>query len=557
MAWRVHLPPLVALWGCAVLLLLGPSAAGQIADSSKPAPQFGGIYRRMLANNPATLDPALASDIYSRAVIRQLFDSLVQLNAHLKPIPALAEYWEASRDGLTWSFTLRRGVRFHNGREVTADDFVYSFTRLIDAKKPGPLTDLLGRIKGSSDFMQGRTQRVEGLKAVDRYTLRIVLEEPLASSLLLLSLGDAAVVPRETVEALGERFGHAPVGTGPFKFVHWEPEQELVLEANAHYHEGRPFLDRIIYKLGGKFEEEFAEFLNEKLEEAIVPSDRTDEVATEPKYRAYQLLRKPTLSLLYIGFNTQRKPFDDPRVRQAFNYAVNREAIVQTITKMGSLTATGALPPGMAGHNPDLEGYHFNLDKAKRLLAQAGYPDGRGFPAVQLWSVSKAESAKAELAAYQGYLADLGVQVEVRFAPDWPVFRDMLAQGKLLMFRLSWYADIPDPHNFLWPLLHSTSPTNRTFYRNPQVDQLLSDASKALDDGQRVVMYREVERIVMEDAPWIAQHYHLLERIYQPSVQGVEISLLGDRAIPMKKIWLRKSHTTGSTEATSRAQPPQ
>jgi peptide/nickel transport system substrate-binding protein/oligopeptide transport system substrate-binding protein len=339
--------------------------------------------------------------------------------------------------------------------------------------------------------------------------------------------------------------------------VHWEPEQELVLEANAHYHEGRPFLDRVIYKLGGKFEEEFAEFLNGKLEEAIVPSDRTDEVATEPKYRAYQLLRKPTLSLLYIGFNTQRKPFDDPRVRQAFNYAVNREAIVQTITKMGSLTATGALPPGMAGHNPDLEGYHFNLDKAKRLLAQAGYPDGRGFPAVQLWSVSKAESAKAELAAYQGYLADLGVQVEVRFAPDWPVFRDMLAQGKLLMFRLSWYADIPDPHNFLWPLLHSTSPTNRTFYRNPQVDQLLSDASKALDDGQRVVMYREVERIVMEDAPWIAQHYHLLERIYQPSVQGVEISLLGDRAIPMKKIWLRKSHTTGSTEATSRAQPPQ
>jgi ABC-type transport system substrate-binding protein len=287
-----------------------------------------------------------------------------------------------------------------------------------------------------------------------------------------------------------------------------------------------------------------------------VPSDRTEEVATEPKYRAYQLLLKPTLSFLYVGFNTQIKPFDDKRVRQAFNYAVDREAIVQTITKMGSITATGTLPPGMAGHNPDLEGYHHNLDTAKRLLAEAGYPDGTGFPPVALWSVSKAESAKAELAAYQRYLAALGVQVEIRLAPDWPAFREMLEQGKLPMFRLSWYADIPDPHNFLWPLLHSTSSTNRTFYRNPKVDQLLNAASQELNDAQRVVMYREVERMVMEDAPWIAQHYHVLERIYQPYVQGVEISLLGDRAIPMKKIWFRKSNATGLTETSDNAPSP-
>jgi oligopeptide transport system substrate-binding protein len=554
MAKRVQMSRLVALWSCTVLLILSPSTSMQIPVSPDPALQFGGVYRRMLANNPATLDPAFATDIYSRTVIRQLFDGLVQFNAQLNPLPALADYWEASRDGLTWTFTLRRGVKFHNGREVTADDFVYSFTRSLDSKMPGPLTDLLRRLQGAGDFMQGKMPRVEGLKAVDRYTLRIVLEEPLASSILLLRLGDATVVPRETVEELGERFGVAPVGTGPFKFVRWEPNQEIVLEANADYHEGRPFLDAVSYKLGGKFEEEFAEFLKGNLEEAIVPSDRTDDVATDPQYRAYQLLRKPTLSFLYIGFNTQIKPFDDIRVRQAFNYAVNREAIVQAITKMGSITATGALPPGMAGHDPDLEGYDYNLAKAKLLLAEAGYPDGTGFPTVQLWSVSKAESAKAELAAYQRYLAALGVKVEVHFAPDWPVYRDMLEQGKLPMFRLSWYADIPDPHNFLWPLLHSTSPTNRMFYRNPRVDRLLSDASKELDDAQRVMMYREVERIVMEDAPWIAQHYHVFERMYQPYVKGVEISLLGDRAIPMKMIWLMKRHGTGSTEATSNVQ---
>jgi oligopeptide transport system substrate-binding protein len=350
--------------------------------------------------------------------------------------------------------------------------------------------------------------------------------------------------------------GQAPVGTGPFTFVRWEPNQDLVLEANAHYYEGRPFLDAAIYTLGGKFEEEFAEFLDGHLEEAIVPSDRTDEVATDPKYRAYQVLRKPTLSLLYVGFNTQVKPYDDKRVRQAFNYAVNREAIVQTITRMSSVIATGALPPGMAGHDPDVAGYPYDPAKAKRLLAEAGYPDGSGFPTVQLWSVSKAESTKAELAAYQRYLSDLGLKVEVHFAPDWPVYRDMLERGALPMFRLAWYADIPDPHNFLWPVLHSRSPTNRTFYRNPKVDQLLNDGSKESDEAQRVMLYREVERIVLKDAPWIAQHYHVLERIYQPHVRGVEVSLLGDRAIPMKKIWLMKSHATRPTEATSGAQSP-
>jgi peptide/nickel transport system substrate-binding protein/oligopeptide transport system substrate-binding protein len=234
------------------------------------------------------------------------------------------------------------------------------------------------------------------------------------------------------------------------------------------------------------------------------------------------------------------KPFDDRRVRQAFNYAVNKEVIVQEITHMGGLPATGVLPPGMPGHDPDLQGYDYQPEKAKRLLAEAGYPDGIRFPVVQLWSNHTAESTKAELAAYQRYLAELGVQVEIRFAPDWPTFKEMLKQGQLPMFRLSWSADIPDPDNMLSPLLHSTSPTNRTFYRNPLVDQLLEQARQKLPYAQRIALYREVERIIMDDAPWIAQHYEALDRLYQPYVQGVEVSLLGKRMIPLKKIWLKK-----------------
>jgi peptide/nickel transport system substrate-binding protein/oligopeptide transport system substrate-binding protein len=484
---------------------------------------------------------------------------LVQFDVHLNVIPAIAEFWEASQDGRTWTFVLRRGVTFHHGREVTAQDFVYSFTRLLRVESPGPVTDLFEHIEGAKEFLQGETPSVRGLKAVDRYTLQMALEEPFASLLGVLGLTIAAVVPQEEVERLGERFGRAPVGTGPFKFVRWEPHQEIVLAANDHYYEGRPFLNAVVFKIvvGAKLEETFAEFLKGNLEQAIIPGGKTDEVRTDPQYRRYQRFRKPTLSFLYIGFNTQRKPFDDRRVRQAFNYAVNKDAIVREITKRGALPATGALPPGMPGYDPDLQGYSYYPEKAKRLLAEAGYPDGVGFPVVQLWSVHQAETTKAELAAYQRHLAELGVQVDIHYAPDWPAYKAMLEQGKLPMFRLVWYADIPDPDNMLSPLLHSTGSFNYTFYRNPLVDRLLEQAREKLFYAQRIALYREVERLVMDDAPWIAQNYYVFEYLYQPYVQGVEVSFLGNRAIPLKKIWFKKDPTEGATRVRTDGQPNQ
>jgi oligopeptide transport system substrate-binding protein len=519
--------------------------------------KFGGIYRRIQEDDPATLDPAILTDIYGGAIVRQIFDGLIQFDANLKPTPAIAEFWEASRDGRTCTFNLRRGVKFHNGREVTAQDFVYSFTRLRDPKTPASVADLFRRIQGAKDFMQGKTHHVHGLKAVDRYTLQIMLEEPLASSLMLLGLANAAVVPREEVEKGEDRFGRAPVGTGPFKFVRWAPHQEIVLAANDQYYEGRPFLDGIVFKtvVGGKWEETFTEFLQGNLEETMIPSSRIDEVRTDPRYRQYRRFSKPTLSLIYIGFNTQVTPFDDRRVRQAFNYAVNAEAIVREIIRRGGLPAAGALPPGMPGYDPDRQGYAHDPNKARRLLAEAGYPGGAGFPTVQLWSAQKTESIKAELAAYQRYLADVGVQVDIHFAPDWPSYKAMLEQGKLPMFRLIWAADIPDPDNFLYPLLHSTSPTNRTFHRNPRVDQLLEQARKERDDAQRIALYREIERLVLDDAPWITQHHLVLHYLFQPYVQGVELSLLGRRALSMKKIWFKKDLMQNSMGATMDVQP--
>jgi peptide/nickel transport system substrate-binding protein len=560
MSKPTRMVPLVSLWVCYYLLThsaFGVAEPVGRPELEVPGTKFGGTFRRMLGNSPSTLDPTFVTDMYGGNVVRQIFDGLVQFDAHLNLVPSIAEFWEASQDGKTWTFALRRGVKFHHGREVTAHDVVYSFTRLLDPKKPGPVTDLFSHIEGAGDFMHGKTQHVGGLKALDRYTFQMVLEEPLAPILAALGLPNTAIVPQEEVERLGDRFGRAPVGAGPFKFVRWEPNQEIVLEANEHYYEGRPFLDTVVFKIvvGAKLEETFAEFVKGNLEEIIIPGGKTEEVRTDPEYQQYQRFRKAMLSFLYIGFNTQLKPFDDKRVRQAFNYAVNKEAIVREITKRGALTAIGALPPGMPGYDPDLQGYYYHPEKAKRLLAEAGYPDGTGFPGVQLWSVHQAETTKAELAAYQRYLADLGVKVEIHYAPDWPAYKAMLQQGKLPLFRLVRYADIPDPDNFLAPMLHSASPTNYTFYRNPLVDRLLEQARGEVDEAQRLALYREVERIVMDDAPWIAQNYHVFEYLYQPYVQGVEVSLLGNRAIPLKKVWFKKSFREGLAGATTYVQP--
>src|SRR5262249_45282064 len=171
---------LVVLWGSLCLLMhsvSGVSATLRQPEQQLPQAQFGGTYRRMLGDNPSTLEPTLLTDSYGRAVVSQIFDGLVQFDALLKPMPAIAELWEASEDGRTWTFHLRQGVRFHHGREVTAHDFVYSFSRFLKAEKPVPVTEFFRRVQGVQDFMQGKTQHVAGLKALDRYTLQLILEE--------------------------------------------------------------------------------------------------------------------------------------------------------------------------------------------------------------------------------------------------------------------------------------------------------------------------------------------------------------------------------------------
>lgn len=518
--------------------LLSSTAWAQ-GEGQAPPPKQGGAYRRPLANNPSNLDPAHISDTYGFTVAQQIFDGLVQYDGSLTITPAIAQSWKASRDGLSWTFFLRKGVKFHNGREVVADDVVYSFTRILDPKTNSKAAEVFLKLNGAKDFVEGRAKSVRGLRALDRYTVQIELAETSAPFVASLAVGYAKIVPREVVEKLGAEFGSRPMGTGPFKFVRWKKDEEIVLEANLDYFGGRPFLDRLEYKIfpGHQRDAMLASFETGGLEDTDIPAAELERVQSNGRY---QFVRRPILGIRFFGFQTLQGPLANRMVRQAINHAVDREALVQDIHKNRYKAGQSFLPPGTYGYDPQYRPYPFDPQRAMALLAKAGYPGGKGLPVLQFWSSVKSADIEREHEAIKRYLGEVGIRVEFQYHTNWPEFKAMVQQGKLPIFRWGWVADVPEPDDFLYNLFHSRGRTNLTSYQNARVDRLLDRARAEQVYLKRIELYREAERLIMEDSPIIPLNYYSYERLFQPYVKSIEVSALGDPYIPMRKIWLAK-----------------
>jgi oligopeptide transport system substrate-binding protein len=523
-------PP--ALAGFLVLALLAAPGPAPAQESKASAPTA--VYRRPLGNEPATLDPARINDVYGRSVAQQIFDGLVEFDQTLTIVPALAQYWRASRDGLTWTFILRKGVRFHDGREVSADDVVFSLTRLLDPKIRSTAADLFSNIQGAQDFREGRAPSVRGVTAVDASTVRVVLDEAQVPFVSMLAIGHAKIVPRAVVTSQGDAFGAAPVGTGPFRFERWDRRKEIVLAANPDYFGGAPRLGRIVYRI---FPDEqsgamFEEFRRGELEDSPVPMrDYPKLLASTPGIH----VKRPMFSIRFLGINTRMKPLDDVRVRQALIHAIDRESIIEEVTRGRFVLARGILPPGTLGYNPRLQGHGYDPARARELLAQAGYPQGRGLPPLAIWAGVRLER---EHELVRRDLAAVGVQAEFNYMTDWPQFSKMLTDGQFPVFQYAWFADVPDPDNFLFKLFHSRSPRNYTGYANPRLDDLLVRARNETDGQRRVDLYRRAEQIVIDDAVVIPFFHYTYERVFQPYVRSIEVNGLGDPYIPLRKIWM-------------------
>jgi peptide/nickel transport system substrate-binding protein/oligopeptide transport system substrate-binding protein len=521
----------VVVCGTALALgLVGPAGRAESAAG-------GGVYRRPLGNDPATLDPARIRDVYSLGVSQQIFDGLVQFDHTLAVAPALAQFWKASRDGLSWTFTLRKGVRFHHGREVNADDVVYSLTRILDPRTKSGAADLFLGIKGAPEFRQGRTPRVEGLAALDPHTVQVTLTEASVPFVSLVAVGHAKIVPREVVEQHGEGFGLRPVGTGPFRFVRWDRGQEIVLAANPDYFEGAPRLARVVFRIfpGEQRDLMFQELAKGDLEDATPPATGYRQALASQKYI---YVRRPMFSLRHYGLNTRIPPLDDRRVRQALVLAIDREAIVEEIFLGRHAPARGILPPGTLGYNPKLAGHAHDPARARELLAQAGYGGARRLPTIPIWSSVQGQDILREHERIRKDLEAVGVRSEFHYLADWPAFSRQLSEQKLPVFLRAWFADVPDPENFLFKLFYSKSARNYYGYANPTVDDLLIRARSEPDPAARVALYRRAEELIVEDAPIIPVWHYTYERLFQPYVRSVEVNGLGDPYVPLRKIWL-------------------
>ncbi len=519
-----------ALLICA-LLLLSPSWAF--------AQKKGGTLRAVFGSDPPTLDPAQATDTTSSAVIRQIFDGLLELDEKLNVIPSLAERWEVSKDLRLYTFSLRRGARFHNGREVKAADVKYSFERAARGKRPW----VFEKIAGARELIRGQAKEIRGIRVIDDLTVEIALERPFAPFLHLVAYDAASIVPREEAEKRGAAFASHPVGTGAFRFVSWRRDDQVVLEAFKEHFRGAPSLDRVVFRIIPAEITRFNEYRAGNLDVSDIPTGHCRAVQADPVLK-HEAAVWPILGTHAVRFNVEKPPFTDRRVRQAFGHAIDPSGIVQGLLEGCVVPGKGILPPGMPGFTPDVAGTPFNREKARRLLAEAGYPDGKGLPPVTYhFNTSDLNQRIAEI--LQSQLKEAGIRLELRRL-DWAAHIKVVDEGGVMVFRQGWIADYPDPENFLTVLFHSRNigaAGNTSRYRNPALDRLFDSADAMAPGPARFKKYQDAERMILEDAVWVTLYHYTSRALVKPWVRGLERSPLSSAPeflAPLRKVWLDK-----------------
>ena len=502
-----------------------------------PAPRLvktGPATFRFYQENPNTLDPARASDSYASCVVAQIYSPLVGLTSDLEPTPQVAESWEISRDGHRYVFHIRPGVRFHNGREVTARDFEYSLTRVFREpfRSEGLAANYLDAIEGVKEFRDGLAPTIRGIRVLDRRRLEIRLTRPYGSLLSALALDQTAVVPREVADLGPEALEREPVGTGPFRFVRRDGRQ-IVLTGNPAYFMGRPSIDTLVfYAPPGDVIEQGADALLEgHATLSQLPNNRIEEFRARP---GIAVLKWHDLSLAFLGMNTTTPPLDDPRVRQAIALSLNRQEMLDARPEGKSL-ATGILPPGLPGYTPAQKVYPRDVAAARALLAKAGYTARRPLPPLTLWRSSSSTSARSVDTVLVRSLADAGITVHLRYE-SWAVLDKVITARKAALFSLAWVADIPDPDTFLRALFHSSSSTNYFSFRSASVDSLLDRARDATDSDERMATYRRAEEAILKEAPFVPLYNTASFIGLRDDVAGLEMNPLGISTLQMESL---------------------
>lgn len=501
------------------------------------AKKVGGVFQTRLNAEPPTLDPAMITDTISSQVAENLFDGLVQYDQNLNVRGAIARDWTVSEDGLVWTFHLNRGVKFHNGREVRAEDVLYSFTRILDPLTRSPRGWMFQEVKGAQDFQTQKAATVEGFRAVDDYTFVITLQRPFTPFLSVLAMPNAAIVPKEEITKYGRDFTYHPTGTGAFKFGDWVHGDHMTLAANMDYFEGRPSLDKVVYQIVGDDSTAFTEYEQDAIHLlTTLPTGQIDRVLKGEEFRD-ELVKTPRMGLYYLGFNTRKPPLDNKKVRQAIAQAINKRAIADVLRHGTVVAATyGILPPGVPGFSQTTTSFQYDVAKAINTLTAGGYPTG--VPAELELAFNSGSENQLIAQAIMADLRAIGIKVRL-VGVDWGAFIAKVDNGGTEIFRNGWIADYPDPDNFLYVLLNSGNAGpggNSSFYHNSEIDRLTWQARTMKAGEERFKVYQEVERIAADDVPIIPIYYYTNLILRKPYVQGLYITAMG--IMPLKTVWL-------------------
>jgi len=472
-----------------------------------------------LTEDPTSLDPAMIVDVSGGSVAAKLFSGLVRFDEQMNVAPDVASDWEISDDGLTYTFLLRRDVRFHNGRRLTAHDVKYSFERVLSPESGSRRKWLFEPILGANDLIEGRAERCAGITVVDEYTIEIMLERPLAVFLGFLAMPNAYIVPHEEVERWGKDFSDHVVGSGPFTLKEWRHDEVLALARNERYFGEAARVDAINYRV---LPEEFtrvAEFEAGNLDIVEIPTAEFARFSSDPNWNK-RMKSRVGLNTYYLGFNCRNAPMNDPAFRRAVNMAIDRRKIVDVTLQGRARLAVGSIPPELPGHAIDKEGYAYDPERAREMLQSLGDKVDRP---IKLYQRARRSSLEIN-EAVQYYLRKVGLEVEI-VQLEWTAFKQAITDGHADMFLLSWHADYPDAENFLFPLFHSSNwgaAGNRAFYENPELDTLIERSQKEPDPQRRISLYREAEAIVIDDAPWVFLWHQSDFFLTQPWVSGYE-----------------------------------
>lgn len=515
------------LWSWLLVVLVVASLAGCQGDSSGGR-RGAQVLNYNLGGEPATLDPAVATSSPDLTIINALFEGLVRLDENLAPQPAMAASWESLDGGTRYLFTLRRGIRWTKGDPVTAGDFEYAWKRALDPGTASEYAYLLFYLKKAEDFNRGKaTADQVGVKALDDRTLEVVLEAPVPYFLSLTASPVYFPLDRKAVEQAGHKWGKEAgvmVTNGPFHLVRWAHGERMVLEPlNGYWDHPKVKLERLEVHMVPEASQELAMYRSGQLD--ILDNPPPSEISRLRETGSLKV--PPVLATYFYQFNVEREPFDDPRIRRAFALAIDRQALVENVTRGGQTPALALIPYGFS--NP-ATGKDFREEKpayfkdasweeAQQLLRDAGYPGGKGLPPVTItFNHGEAHRALAE-AIRQMWQEKLGAEVRLE-ERDFETHVKENRKGNFQVSRLGWGADYYDPMSFLdrWTTGSGLNDGNWSSYR---FDELVGEARKAADPGTRFELMHRAEDILMQETPLIPLFFYTDPYSVKDYVRGI------------------------------------